>query len=132
MSNSFFVKTAECGRRSPSRAHASGRTSSRAGLSRSQIRTRSSTGVVAPSRGTRREYRFTFQDVEDGRKLHKFIQHAIGSTEVQMTDQQLEKKFSDLAEGILAADQTRALMDKCWHVEQLDSAGDIALAALPR
>ncbi|WP_244817380.1 MmgE/PrpD family protein [Caballeronia sp. Lep1P3] len=70
--------------------------------------------------------------LKDGRKLHKFIQHAIGSVEVPMTDAQLEKKFSDLADGILPPGQTRALMDKCWHVEQLDNAGDIALAAIPR
>ncbi|BEU24715.1 MmgE/PrpD family protein [Paraburkholderia sp. 22B1P] len=70
--------------------------------------------------------------LKDGRKLHKFIQHAIGSTEVPMTDQQLEKKFADLADGILSPTQTRALIDKCWHVEQLASAGDIALAALPQ
>jgi 2-methylcitrate dehydratase PrpD len=69
--------------------------------------------------------------LKDGRKLHKFIQHAIGSTEVPMTDQQLEKKFSDLAEGILPPDRTRKLIDTCWHVEQLNSAADIALAALP-
>src|ERR1700761_9114666 len=43
--------------------------------------------------------------LKDGRKLHKFIEHAIGSTEVPMSDQQLEKKFSDLAEGILPGDQ---------------------------
>jgi 2-methylcitrate dehydratase PrpD len=70
--------------------------------------------------------------LKDGRKLHKFIQHAIGSTEVPMTDQQLEKKFSDLAEGILSPDRTRKLIDTCWHVEQLDSAGEIALSALPQ
>ena len=49
-----------------------------------------------------------------------------------MTDQQLEKKFSDLAEGILSPDRTRKLIDTCWHVEQLDSAGEIALSALPQ
>ncbi|MBN3751684.1 MmgE/PrpD family protein [Paraburkholderia sp. Tr-20389] len=69
--------------------------------------------------------------LKDGRKLHKFIQHAIGSTEVPMTDQQLEKKFSDLSDGILSPERTRALIDKCWHVEQLQSAAEIALAALP-
>jgi 2-methylcitrate dehydratase PrpD len=69
--------------------------------------------------------------LKDGRKLHKFIQHAIGSTEVPMTDQQLEKKFSDLAQGILSPDRTRKLIDTCWHVEQLNSAADIALSALP-
>lgn len=49
-----------------------------------------------------------------------------------MTDQQLEKKFADLAEGILSPAQTRALIEKCWHVEQLDSASEIALSALPQ
>jgi 2-methylcitrate dehydratase PrpD len=70
--------------------------------------------------------------LKDGRKLHKFIEHAIGSTEVPMTNQQLEKKFSDLADGILPADQTRALIETCWHVETLDNAGDIAVAAIRR
>lgn len=70
--------------------------------------------------------------LKDGRKLHKFIEHAIGSTEVPMTNQQLEKKFSDLADGILTPAQTRTLMDTCWKVEQLGNAGDIALAALPK
>jgi 2-methylcitrate dehydratase PrpD len=69
--------------------------------------------------------------LKDGRKLHKYIEHAIGSTQVPMTDQQLETKFSDLADGILTQQQTRALIDKCWHVEQLDSASEIATAALP-
>lgn len=68
----------------------------------------------------------------DGRKLHKFIEHAIGSTEVPMTNQQLEKKFTDLAEGILPPDQTRALIDKCWGVERLDSAAEIAMGAVQR
>ncbi|WP_414444693.1 MmgE/PrpD family protein [Burkholderia sp. 22PA0106] len=70
--------------------------------------------------------------LKDGRKLHKFIEHAIGSTQVPMTNQQLERKFSDLADGILPADRTRALIDMCWRVEQLDNAGDLALAAVPR
>ncbi|BCF99819.1 hypothetical protein PPGU19_043880 [Paraburkholderia sp. PGU19] len=70
--------------------------------------------------------------LKDGPKLHKFIQHAIGSTEVPMTDQQLEKKFADLADGILSPAQTRALIEKCWQVEQLNSASEIALAALPQ
>ncbi|GJH09623.1 MmgE/PrpD family protein [Caballeronia novacaledonica] len=69
--------------------------------------------------------------LKDGRKLHKYIEHAIGSTQVPMTDQQLETKFSDLADGILTQQQTRALIDKCWHVEQLDSASEITTAALP-
>jgi hypothetical protein len=47
-----------------------------------------------------------------------------------MTDQQLEAKFTDLADGILSASQTRKLMDACWHVESLDNAAAIASAAV--
>lgn len=65
---------------------------------------------------------------KDGRTLHKYIQHAIGSVEVPMTNKQLEVKFADLAEGIIPADQARRVMDMCWKVETLQSAGDIAKA----
>ena len=68
--------------------------------------------------------------LKDGRKLHKFIEHAIGSSEVPMTDAQLVAKFTDLADGILPAAQTRALIDMCWKVEQLPGAASIATAAV--
>ncbi|MGI4985386.1 MAG: MmgE/PrpD family protein, partial [Janthinobacterium lividum] len=70
--------------------------------------------------------------LKDGRTLHKFIAHAIGSQEVPMTDQQLEAKFEGLAEGILSKDAIRVLMDRCWQVEGLPSAAAIAQAAVPK
>jgi 2-methylcitrate dehydratase PrpD len=70
--------------------------------------------------------------LKDGRTLHKFIAHAIGSVEVPMSDKQLEAKFSDLAEGILPAAQARALTDACWQVEQLADAAAIARAAVKK
>jgi 2-methylcitrate dehydratase PrpD len=70
--------------------------------------------------------------LKDGRKLHKFIEHAIGSVEVPMTDKQLEVKFADLADGILPAAQARRLVDICWKLEELPSAGAIAAAAVQR
>ncbi len=63
---------------------------------------------------------------KDGRKLNRYIAHAIGSVEVPMTDKQLEVKFSDLADGVIPAPAIRQVMDLCWNVEKLDSAGDIA------
>lgn len=68
--------------------------------------------------------------LKDGRVLHKFIEHAIGSLEVPMSDQQLEAKFTDLAKGILPDAQVRKLMETCWSVEKLGSAADIAKAAV--
>jgi 2-methylcitrate dehydratase PrpD len=67
--------------------------------------------------------------LKDGRTLHKFIQHAIGSLEVPMTDQQLEAKFTDLAKGILPDAQAQKLIALCRDVEQLPSADVIAKAA---
>ena len=43
--------------------------------------------------------------LKDGRKLHKYIEHAIGSREAPMTNANLETKFENLAEGILTPQQ---------------------------
>ena len=64
--------------------------------------------------------------LKDGRILHRFIAHAIGSVEVPMTDKQLEAKFTDLADGILTPTAIRRVIDACWSIESLPSAGEIA------
>ena len=64
----------------------------------------------------------------DGRTLHLFVEHAIGSVEKPMTDAQLEAKFMDLTEGILPTAQIKKLMALCWAVEQLPSAAAIPVA----
>jgi 2-methylcitrate dehydratase PrpD len=66
--------------------------------------------------------------LSDGKKLARHVEKAIGSAEVPMSDQALEAKFSDLAEGILPPAQTRRLMDLCWTVEKLPAAADVARA----
>lgn len=69
--------------------------------------------------------------LKDGRELNKYIEHAIGSLEVPMTDPDLEAKFADLAEGILTMQQIHELIDLCRGVEKLSSAAEIAKAATP-
>jgi 2-methylcitrate dehydratase PrpD len=69
--------------------------------------------------------------LKDGKTLHRFIEHAIGSVEVPMSDQQLEAKFTDLATDILSPTQITHLIATCWHVEALAGAADIADAAVP-
>jgi 2-methylcitrate dehydratase PrpD len=68
--------------------------------------------------------------LQDGRTLHKYIAHAIGSQEVPMSDRQLEAKFLDLADGILAPAQAKKLIATCWQVAQLPSAAAIAQGAV--
>jgi 2-methylcitrate dehydratase PrpD len=64
----------------------------------------------------------------DGRRVHVFVAHAIGSLENPMTDAQLDAKFHGLSDPVLGAAKTTALIEACWSVSQ---AGDLrALAAL--
>ena len=64
--------------------------------------------------------------LKDGRQLHRYIEHAIGSVEKPMTDRQLEAKFVDLADGIIPTPMIRRVMDACWNVQSLPNAGEIA------
>lgn len=66
--------------------------------------------------------------LKDGRRLDKFIEHAIGSVDKPMSDADLEAKFALLAEGILQPSQTRRLIDLCWRIESLESAAEVAKA----
>ena len=43
-----------------------------------------------------------------------------------MTDQQLEAKFTDLADGIIPAPMIQRVMEACWNVENLPDAAEIA------
>lgn len=61
----------------------------------------------------------------DGRTLHKFIEHVVGSQDHPMSDAQLEEKFTGLSEDILSSERSRALMDLCWGARTLDDAGKI-------
>lgn len=67
--------------------------------------------------------------LKDGRRLEKFIEHAVGSAKNPMPDAQLEAKFQGLAEGILPPARVRKLMDLCWTVEKLPRVSAIAAGA---
>jgi len=62
----------------------------------------------------------------DGRRLHRYVEHAVGSLDAPMSDKALEVKFTDLADGILPGQVIRRAMDLCWNVEKLANAADIA------
>ena len=66
----------------------------------------------------------------DGRKVHVFVEHAIGSLQNPMTDKMLEGKFTQLSEPVLGAAKTKQLIEACWG---LGTAKDLrALTALAR
>jgi 2-methylcitrate dehydratase PrpD len=69
--------------------------------------------------------------LEDGRRLEKHVEHAIGSLERPMTNDDLEKKFRGLADGVLSPDQTDRLMASCWSIMTSKDVGAIARASVP-
>jgi len=64
-----------------------------------------------------------------GRRLEKFVEHAVGSLDHPMSDKDLEAKFTGLTTGILSTDRQRRLMDLCWTVDRLPESSAIAKAA---
>jgi 2-methylcitrate dehydratase PrpD len=66
---------------------------------------------------------------KNGRRLEKFVEHAVGSLDHPMSDKDLEAKFTGLANGVLPPERQRKLMDLCWSVEGLAKAGAVADAS---
>jgi len=66
--------------------------------------------------------------MKDGRRLEKFVEHAVGSVERPLTDADLDAKVRDLCEGVLPARQTDRLIDVCRHIEREPGASVIAQA----
>jgi 2-methylcitrate dehydratase PrpD len=67
--------------------------------------------------------------LKDGRKLEKYVEHAVGSVTNPMSDKELEAKFAGQVDSILPADQARRAMDLCWEIETLPGAASLAEAA---
>ena len=66
--------------------------------------------------------------LKDGRRVHVFVEHAIGSLQNPMTDVQLEAKFHGLSDAVLGGAQTAELIRAAWALG--DSGTTQALLAL--
>jgi 2-methylcitrate dehydratase PrpD len=66
---------------------------------------------------------------KNGERFDKFVEHAVGSLEHPMSDNDLETKFTGLAAGVLPPDRQRKLMDLCWDIAGLKEAGAVAREA---
>ena len=64
-----------------------------------------------------------------GRTVEQFIEHVVGSVERPMSDANLEAKFLGLAEGVIPVAQSRHVMDRCWSIDSLAGAAEIATSA---
>ncbi|MGZ5048023.1 MAG: MmgE/PrpD family protein [Usitatibacter sp.] len=69
--------------------------------------------------------------LKDGRKVHVFVERAIGSLERPMSDAALEAKFHSLADGVIGAKKATALVGACWKLGDAKSVRDIVEGARP-
>jgi 2-methylcitrate dehydratase PrpD len=66
--------------------------------------------------------------LKDGRVHTCRIDHCIGSATNPMTDAQLTRKFTELADPIVGGARSKALADQTWSVEMLADVGALARA----
>jgi 2-methylcitrate dehydratase PrpD len=67
----------------------------------------------------------------DGSKLEKFVEHAIGSKDRPMNNDDLAVKFTDLVEPILGAPRTAQLLKACWDLQNAPSLAQVAELSRP-
>ncbi|HUP98801.1 MAG TPA: MmgE/PrpD family protein [Usitatibacter sp.] len=69
--------------------------------------------------------------LRDGRKVHVFVEHAIGSLERPLSDRQLEEKFHYLADPVIGAARATKLVEACWKLGEARDVKAIAEGARP-
>lgn len=58
--------------------------------------------------------------MKDGRELSHFVEHAIGSMDLPMTDQQLIEKFKDVTGNIISEEAKTLLIDQVNRLEEIE------------
>jgi 2-methylcitrate dehydratase PrpD len=61
--------------------------------------------------------------LNDGTTLHQFVENAVGSVEVPMTNAQLNEKFHDLVDEVLPIKKSNALLDASWKIHTFANVG---------
>ena len=69
--------------------------------------------------------------LRDGRRVHVWVEHAIGSLQRPMSDAALEAKFAAQSEPILGAARTAALIAACRHLGTLTNLRELTALATP-
>jgi 2-methylcitrate dehydratase PrpD len=67
--------------------------------------------------------------LRDGCSLVGRVEHCVGSASRPMSDDELEQKFTGLAEAVIGPVRTRDVLEMCWDVEALSDAGALPKAA---
>lgn len=69
--------------------------------------------------------------LKDGRKVHLFVEHAIGSVERPMSNAQLESKFDGMVHPVLGAAKADEIKKLCWALSTQKNVSALVAAARP-
>ncbi|WP_310646637.1 MmgE/PrpD family protein [Limnohabitans sp.] len=69
--------------------------------------------------------------LKDGRQVHVFVEHAIGSLHRPMSDAALEAKFHGMSDAVLGADTTNALLQACWKLGDAKDVRQVTALTTP-
>jgi len=69
--------------------------------------------------------------LNDGRKVHVFVEHAIGSLERPMTDGDLEGKFHALADPVIGKAKAAQAIEACWKLAGAGNVKELIARARP-
>ncbi|WP_066735537.1 MmgE/PrpD family protein [Cupriavidus sp. D384] len=75
---------------------------------------------------------FVKATLKNGRQVEVHVEHAIGSLQRPMTDQNLDAKFHALADPVLGAGQVAELIAACWKVGAAADVKTLVALAQPR
>ena len=69
-------------------------------------------------------------EMQDGRKLVRFIEQSLGNIHRPLSDKQLEEKLRDQCMPELSASQVDRLIELCWKIDQLDDVSEVVKATV--
>jgi len=67
--------------------------------------------------------------LKDGNRHTCRIDHCIGSASNPMTNEQLTRKFTELAEPVIGETRVKEVAERSWDIEATVDVGDLARAA---
>jgi len=69
--------------------------------------------------------------LKNGQRHHAFVAHARGSLEKPLTDEDLEKKFSDLAQWGFSTCNAYDVIELLWSFDNINDAASLARTTVP-
>ncbi len=69
--------------------------------------------------------------LRDGRRIHVFVEHAVGSLQKPLSDAALENKFRGQAGVVLGEARAAELIAACWHLAKAPNVKDVVRLACP-